>query len=197
MLTEALNRAIQTALNLDAETKNELAGLRGKCFCLQFIAPNATLYLIPDPDGLRVEERSLKDPDVTVTGTFLSFAKMGLGQSSMTDGDIRIEGDAESAQQLQKVLKNLDLDWEELIARIIGDSPARKAGNVIRGFSEWLSETVDLSRENTADYFKEEKKILVTDVAMKQFEQSVGELRRDVDRTAGKIAALKEKLLKD
>ena len=48
---------------------------------------------------------------------------------------MQISGDAETAQVFSRLLKNADLDWEELLAQRIGDVAAQQIGNAVRGFA--------------------------------------------------------------
>ena len=190
-----INGAVKTALSLDPDSREQLSKLQGKVFCLQFRTPDFCLYLIPDDDGLSVSNDYDDEPDVTLEGNALAFLRLAVqGTDTMTEGDIQLKGDAESGQRLQKILSQMDLDWEELIARAIGDTPARKAGNLIRGAGEWLKETIDYGRENTADYFREERKVLVSRIKMEDFETDVKVLRQQVDRLESRVSALKTEI---
>ena len=108
-----------------------------------------------------------------------------------------MEGDVEAGQALQKILAGFDFDWEELIARVVGDGPAHQFGNFVRDTVQWGANSVDLTRENVADYLKEEKRILPSEAAMRRFEQGVDALRSDVDRISQRIEALRRNASRD
>jgi ubiquinone biosynthesis protein UbiJ len=105
-----------------------------------------------------------------------------------------MQGDVDTGQAFQKILAQLDLDWEELIARFIGDTPARKTGNILRELSQWARESAHLSRENLADYLVEEKRILASPLAMERLEKEVQQLRSDVDRIEQRMGRVKRLL---
>ena len=65
---------------------------------------------------------------------------------------------------------------------------------MLRGITDWGGKTATLSRENLADYLKEEKKILPSEAAIRRFEQGVSTLRADVDRVAQRVAQLQQKI---
>ena len=108
-----------------------------------------------------------------------------------------MQGDAELGQQLQKILARFDFDWEELIARVVGDTPARKIGNGLRFSAQWVEQTANQSKENLAGYLQEEKRILVTEVAMAQFTSDVAALRADVDRISQRIDRVRHSIAAD
>ncbi len=74
--------------------------------------------------------------------------EMGISGNSgnvVRDGRIHMTGDVETGQAFQRALSQLDLDWEEVLARYIGDSPARKTGVVMRELGLWAQQSVDLT----------------------------------------------------
>jgi ubiquinone biosynthesis protein UbiJ len=184
-LFEFLNRATEVVLDLDPDGREKLGGIEGKVVCVKITAPEIELFLKPSGEGLVIVPEHDATPDVTLTGSLLSFAKLGVagsGNGVLSSGQVIIEGDVETGQDFQKILGQLDLDWEELLSRFIGDTPARKAGNILRDIGGWTRESAELSRENISDYLKEEKRILATPLAMERLEKEVEKVRGDVDR---------------
>lgn len=188
-LLRALNRAIAELLSIDPDGVRELAKLRGKVFCLEVNAPQVTLYLVPTEHGIAFQREVDSAPQVTLSGSSLAFAKLGRNGLSgvsttnvFTEGRIVIRGDAELGYALQKTLSRLDLDWEELLSRYIGDTPARKVGNILRGLANWAEDSGELTRENVADYLTEEKPVLVNQLSAERFAGEVDCIRADVDR---------------
>ena len=102
-----------------------------------------------------------------------------------------MQGDAEAGQALQKIFARFDFDWEELIAQMIGDTPARKVGNALRHSFDWASNSVALSQQNIADYLTEERQLIVSQTAMERFAEEVDRLRADTDRLEMRIERLK------
>ncbi len=184
-LFEFLNRATEVVLDLDPDGREKLGDLEGKVVCVKITAPEIELFLKPSSEGLVIVPEHDATPDVTLTGSLLSFAKLGVagsGNGVLSSGQVIIEGDVETGKDFQKILGQLDLDWEELLSRFIGDTPARKTGNILRDIGGWTRESAELSRENISDYFKEEKRILATPLAMERLEKDVEKVRGDVDR---------------
>ena len=195
LLFDAINHGVQAVLSVDPDTEKEFETLRGKVFCINLTAPPTSLYLKIDSGGISVAPDSLEQPDVTLRGSIFAFAKLGgRGATSrlVTDGQVKIDGDVESGQALQKILAKFDLDWEELVARLVGDTPARKIGNVVRSAIDWADHTTDLSQANLADYLTEEKRVVVSQVAMDRFAEKVNQLREDADRLATRIDRLRQ-----
>ncbi len=201
LLIDILNRASILALDLDPEGKQKLQPLRGKILCLQLTEPRLTLYLQPTEKGLEISD-AMDDSaarkgqaDVTLSGTAMDFMRLGRPDTdAVTQGSIHINGDVETGQNFQKALSQLDLDWEELLARYIGDTPARKTANTIRGLGGWTVETMRLCRENLADYLVEEARLLPSKPALSRFAQANNELRRCVDRAEQRLAKIDQRI---
>ena len=192
-LTNFLDQITRLLLSLDPDGREKLAGLKGKSFCLEVTAPQVTLYLIPTDHGLKLANERDGEPDVTLTGPLSAFIRLARSDSPgnlSADGQISMQGDAEAGQAFGKVLSQLDIDWEEGLSRFVGDTPARKIGNVLRGLNDWATESVDLSRTNAAEYLQEEKRLLVTNLAQERFCDDVNDLRADVDRIEQRILGL-------
>ena len=185
-LLDLLNGAASEIIDLDPDGKQKLVALRGKVFCLEVSAPPLKLYLLPTECGIEFHRSVEAAPDVTLSGSAFAFARLGRG-GNLSGGRITIYGDAELGQALQKILVQLDLDWEELLSRYVGDTPARKIANVARELVDWAGKSLDLSGENAADYLREEKRILVTNPAMERFTETLDRTRADVDRLTRRI----------
>lgn len=195
ILFEALNRGIKTVLSVDPDSAAALDELKGKVFCVRLTFPRVTLYLVVESGGFSVAPNSEQQADVTLEGSIFAFARLsgkGAGSRALTDGQVKLQGDAEAGQALQKIFAQFDFDWEELIAQTIGDTPARKVGNALRNSFDWASNSVELSQQNVADYLTEERQLIVSQIAMERFAEEVNRLRADTDRLEMRIERLKQ-----
>lgn len=199
-ITELLNRVSGFVLELDPEGAAQIAGLSGKRLSLELSAPRLTLIIEPTENGLKISEPNDKEPDtepdVTLCGSALDFVEMGVSGNSgnvVRDGRIHMSGDVETGQAFQKALSQLDLDWEEVLARYIGDSPARKAGLLMRELGLWARQSVDLTTRNVADVLTEESRILAARPALDRFERNMTAVRGDVDRLGRRLDDLMKK----
>ncbi len=192
-LTGFLDRITRFLLTLDPDGREKLAALEGRIFCLEITTPQATLYLIPGDHGLELASEWDGEPDVTLSGPLSAFIRLARPDSRgslSADGRISLKGDAEAGQALGKVLSQLDIDWEEGLSGFIGDSPARKAGNLLRNFLQWANETLEISQISAAEYIQEEKRFLATPVAWEKLCNDVNDLRADTDRIEQRVIRL-------
>jgi len=204
----ALNAAADGALSLDPDGRRRLAELQGKILCIEVAAPAVTLFMLPAATGIEFR-RALEDgdaPDVTITGSAFALANLAragragaatTGSGATNTGAhenrdrVTVRGDAETGQAFRKIIAELDLDWEELLARGVGDTAARKLGRALRGLGAWAEESFTLARENAADYLTEEKAVFITDTALRRFARQVDQTRADVDRLAQRVQRIK------
>jgi ubiquinone biosynthesis accessory factor UbiJ len=107
---------------------------------------------------------------------------------------VKIEGDAEFANTISQLGKGLRWEAEHDLERFIGPIAAtRIVGGARSVFDAALSGQKKVA-ENVAEYFLEEKPLLIRPVMVEDFAGEVSRLRDDVERTAKRIARLEQKL---
>jgi len=183
-------------LRLDPETLRRLGDLQGRVVCIEFRDLGRKLYLHPSESGFRLATESEQLPAVTLRGTLATFGRLGLGAETETlnAGELDIEGDAALGQRLQRIFRNLDLDWEEPLARLFGDPIGHEVGRAARAAFNWHRQALKTFGLNTAEYLQEELRLLPVRYEVDAFLNGVDGARADVDRLAARIQRLKDKL---
>ena len=106
---------------------------------------------------------------------------------------VSITGDAELAQLLGRLAGQLRWEYEEDLARLIGDAPANFA---VRQGKKWASAgksaATDLL-ENVVEYVSEEKKVLLNKRDFMVRKNELSALRDAVDRVEKRIQILERK----
>jgi len=191
LLEEVSNRL----LRLDPETLRRLGDLQGRVVCIEFRDLGRKIYLHPSESGFRLATESEQPPAVTLRGTLATFGRLGLGAETETlnAGELDIEGDAALGQRLQRILGNLDLDWEEPLARLFGDPLGHEIGRAARAAFAWHRQAFKTFGLNTAEYLQEEVRLLPVRYEVEMFLNGVDGVRADVDRLAARVRRLKDK----
>jgi len=101
-----------------------------------------------------------------------------------------MSGDAELGQAFQRTLGNVQIDWEELTANLVGDMAARKLHRAIDEFGGWFSLSSRQFKENTGDFFQEEIKVAPSKVEVDDLNNKVEILRSDAARLEARVAKL-------
>ncbi|CAN5675618.1 SCP2 sterol-binding domain-containing protein [soil metagenome] len=195
----ALEAALNRALALDEDTREALVKLEGRRIGLHLAAPPLALELQVDGGRLRVGPVARDEaPDLAVRSTLggllsqLSALVDGGGRhaQAMPAGRLRIEGDAELAQQLQRLAQRFDPDWQRPFAAVLGDVLGVQVDNAVAAaLRQARVVAVDLA-ETTAEYVVEESRDVIGRDELNAFHDDVDVLRDDVERIAVRIARL-------
>ena len=97
------------------------------------------------------------------------------------------------AQRFQGLLQLAQPDFEEELARVIGDVAAHQVANVARGFLDWGRKAADSFSQNVAEYLQEEGRDVPTRVELEEFLESVDHLRSDADRLEARLSRLESR----
>ncbi len=195
-----LEKAANRLLRLDRESLDRLGEFAGKVIHLSF--PTGTpfvwisdIYVLPSAAGLRLLSRYDGETDVTLRGTLPAFLRLLQGreaQDLFASGELEVNGDVELGRYFQRVLANLDIDWEEQASRVIGDVAARKLGNLLRDARGWGRQSRQTLAADLAEYLQEESRMLVARARVEAFLEAVDVLRADADRLDARLCRLQE-----
>lgn len=191
-----LEAVINRLLRLDPDTLARLGELDGKCILLRLTGAgeDTDVFLFPSAAGLRLRATHDGPPDVTLRGDVPVFARLALGGDGRARvGELQISGDIELGQHFQRLLKQIDLDWEEQAARVVGDTAAHQVGRAARGLRAWARAGRDTLRQDTREYLVEEIRLLPRREAVERFLGAVDALRLDTERLAQRVALLAQR----
>lgn len=184
-------------LALDPDFLEQLKPFYKKTFRIELIVPGLTIDLRPCPDGFIVELAGPDEPEVTLRGSlwaFVQLSKEGAHSGVFAQGRITMSGDAELGQAFQRVLGNLQIDWEELTSRFVGDLTARKLHRAIDDIGTWLKQSSRQFKENSGEYFQEELRVAPSKVEIDDMTHKIESLRSDTARLEASVAKLRNSL---
>jgi len=195
-LTEALETSINLVLKQDPETLKKFSALQGKVIAFELSELDFTVYLFPHNEGVQVEYLYQGEADTILQGSPLAFIKMSLGDStdSFFSGDIRIKGDIELGQKFQRILTQLDLDWEEWLSHYSGDLIAFKAGSLVRSVSSWGKDALKILELDARDYLQEEGQLTPHSHELNDFAEDISQLRDDTARLEARVLRLQNSI---
>ena len=196
--TQAFSASIETALNryisLDPEALSRFTPLEGKIIAVEIIGLNQTLCLFPSTDGFLVLSDFDGEADATISGTPVALIKLGLADDPkdlLFSGEVTLSGDTRLANQFSRLLSQLDIDWEELLAQNVGDIAAHKVGNVLRSVNHWFKRSTGSVSLDAGEYLQEEVHLSPSNAELRKYIRQVDEVREGVDRLAANIELLK------
>jgi len=183
-----LNRALQ----LDDHTLQSVIALKGKIIGIDLQVLNVQFYLAPTLDGIQVLSSYDSEPDTTIRGTPMSLLQVAITKErdALIKGEVTIDGDMQLGQKFQRILNDLDIDWEEPLSKIVGDVAAHQVGEAIRGFAEFGLMALSSLSHSTSEYYQEETQDIVNSTELDRFGNRVDKTRADVDRLEARVNRL-------
>jgi ubiquinone biosynthesis protein UbiJ len=187
MISSPVSAAINHLLSQEPWGKEKLATHAGKVAFID--AGMATVKLKALPSGLVQAAGQDDHPNVTIR-VKLSNLPLIAQNRERAFSYVTVEGDADFANTISQLAQSLRWEAEEDLARFVGDIPATR---IVGGTRSILNAAISTQRklaENLAEYFLEEKPLLVRPYAIDDFAGEVAKLRDDVDRMEKRVAKL-------
>jgi ubiquinone biosynthesis accessory factor UbiJ len=197
-ITEQLERLVNRLLQQDQETLRAMSSLSGKVIAIEILGVDVTLFLEFGASGLGLKYASKGKPDVTIKGGPVSLVGLLLSKDVYqpgSSGEMEITGDVGLAQRFQAIMKNVEIDWEENLSGWVGDTAARKLGNLFRSIRQFASGAAQTIRMDISEYLKYEKEILPDRPEVDEFIVAVDVIRDDAERFWQRIARLERKIV--
>jgi ubiquinone biosynthesis protein UbiJ len=196
-ITASLEAAFNAWLQLEASTHGQalsrLQALQGKLIRLHITNPDMQFDILPTVERMHVSTDYAAEPDVTITGSALGFMRLAAAEDSgkaMLAQGVTIAGDTGLGMQFSQILREVNIDWEELASRAVGDVMAHQLGQMARSSKAWLDDTAHAMRLNTQEYLQEEARLVPAEAELKAYLDAVDELRMDVDRFEARLKQL-------
>jgi ubiquinone biosynthesis protein UbiJ len=188
-LQESANRF----LALDPEGAERLSDVQGQVLLIVLEGFGTRVFVVPGHHCLGLYASYDAEPDCTVRGTPAALLRLSLAdhrEDEIFSGAIAMTGDNQVAQRIADVFRNLDIDWEEQLARLFGDRVARQIGQQARSARQWAERGGDTLTQNVREFLHHESRLLPSDTEMRQFLTGVDIFRDDVERLAVRLERL-------
>lgn len=149
-------------------------------------------YFVIADDALELVPATPEDPDVVITGSLITLARMAgeSGETAVRDGSLDLTGDARLANHFQQLLSHAKPDIEEELSGVVGDVAAHRVGELARGLGRWVREARSTMGDNVREYLQEESRDVPSRYEVERFAADVGTLRDDVERIEARLNRL-------
>ena len=188
---------IETTINrylaLDPEMLTKLAAFNGKVIKIELSGIGKQFYLFPSDRGVDVRAEYDEDADTILRGTPIALFKMGMTSNAanmLLKGEVEITGDTRLGHQFKQAFSEMDIDWSEPLAELVGDGVAYQLQQAGKKIFSWGKQSVESVSLSTSEYLQEESRDVVTETELEIFNQNVDKVRNDVDRLEAKIKKL-------
>ena len=131
-------------LGMDPDVLQHCAELQGNIIAIHLIDLDKTIYCHPGSWGMRLSlQKPGKEVDATIRGRLAGLVNLSLQSEKMSAAmqeRIEIIGNPSVAQKFQKILTELNIDWEEELSKYTGDILAFRIGQGIRKTHQTMKE---------------------------------------------------------
>jgi len=174
--------------------------LRGSPLALERLRPHAgrTVAFLVGPVALALTVQSTGEVAAALPGTARDLEvrispflvpRLAAGEEAAYR-EIEMEGDAQLAQEVSFLVRNLSWDVEEDLSRVVGDIAAHRIAGAARGLARWGRDASLRMAQGAAEYWTEESPLVASRVKVEGFARDVSELRDAVARLEKRIERL-------
>lgn len=191
-ILSALEGFLNQVIALDPAAGGKLAPLSGKVLRVRCELPLLTMNVLVDEKRLVLMGGDSLDADATVSGKGSALARLLLSgdNGNLRDAGVSISGDTSFLSALQGVLKDLDVDWEYQLSKVLGDIPTQALSDTLAGSRQFVSQSSANLRDDIDAWLHEEKKIFPDSTELDAFYQAIDALRLRADRLEARINRL-------
>jgi ubiquinone biosynthesis accessory factor UbiJ len=161
----------------------------------RFAGETIELSLLPlPPVRLRIADDGRLRPGEGSAGLVLragpaALFALPLGEEQFLRA-VDVSGNARLAQEIASLARHLRPDFEEELARVLGDVAAHRLAGAARSIAAWHVDAANRISEAAADFFSEEAGVLVRKADEAAHVRAVAELRDALARLEKRIESL-------
>jgi len=181
-------KIINAALAYDPASRIALAELSPQVLAVHISSPDFKVFVMPSTEGLGLHGHYEGDITTQLEGTLpalLSLIKSD--RLNLKDSGVQLFGSTSFLAELQKILKNLEIDWEEMLSQIFGDIIGHQGAELIRSKMSWTKDRVSNIQRLTSEFLTEELRVLPSKPELTFFNAQVDELKLGADRVTARI----------
>ncbi len=193
MIEQMLNNLLGAAeiggnhlLGMDQNTLQHCSELQGHIIAINFTDVEKTLYCHPGSWGMRISlQQPAKEPSAVIRGRVMALVNLSLNKDKLSTSiqeRIEISGNTAAAQKFQKILTELDIDWEQQLSRLVGDAVAFRIFQGLNKTRQWVNDSFKSVAISGRDYLQQESGHMPTKPEFDQFKSEVTDLRHSVER---------------
>lgn len=192
---KALERLIRQTLSLDPGTQMRLSAYAGKRLFIETRSPALGIFVALDTDGIRLGTEADKHPHATIEAPSFELLKMALSNDAhFIGGPVKVNGDVMLVQELHAIARQMDIDWESGLSRLLGDTLSYPVSRGMRNLFGFANRVANTFLQNTGEYISEEKDLVPVRWEVEEFLNDNRDLRADLDRLESRLARLNKRI---
>lgn len=194
---EKLQELVNHIIREDPQSLADIRKLAGKIASFEITGPGINVFVQFNDHGVTLMKWINGNPHVMIrarAGTMISMLISRDVNDVKNSPEMEIIGDVLLAQEIQKIFKKINIDWEEEFSRWVGDTAAHKIARIFKRTRRFFQETRKTIELDISEYFHYEKNILPDRDEVEQFVTEVDEIRNDAERIRQRVERLQEKI---
>ena len=198
---EGVEHLINRALEYDPVSAKALTHLDGQIIRIDSTMPPISISISISIEtvgqGVKLHSERQEDSDVTIEGTLVSMVSVALSSKesmSFSGTGVKVSGNLDTLNQLNKIIGNLDIDWEGALAQIIGDLPAHLFAKTVRNSAAFKTQTTARASSAIVEVAQEEFQLTPSKNEFETIGPQIRRLSSDVDRLTAKVKKFQVKV---
>lgn len=181
-------KIINSALAYDPASRIALAQLAPQVLAIQISSPEIKIFIVPALDGLKLQGHYEGEITTQLQGTLPALISLiKSDRLNLKDSGVQLFGSTSFLAELQKILKNLEIDWEEMLSQVFGDIIGHQGAVFIRSKMSWAKDRTHNIQRLTSELLTEELGVLPSKPEVAFFNAQVDEIKLGVDRIEARI----------
>ena len=194
---EGAETLINAALTKDPASKQALTKLEGQVLLVESTLPPLTIAIEPTATGIQLHDNWDGNVTVTINGTLIAMAAIAFNAKesiSFSGTGVNVSGNLDTLHQLNKIMGDVDIDWEGALAEIIGDIPAHLIAKGIRNSAVIRKDIVTRASSGLVEVAQEEFNLTPSKNEFETIIPDIRQLSADADRLAARVKRLYQKI---
>ena len=194
---EGAETLINGALTKDPASKQALTKLEGQVLLVESTLPPLTIAIEPTATGIQLHDNWDGNVAVTINGTLIAMAAIAVNAKesiSFSGTGVNVSGNLDTLHQLNKIMGDVDIDWEGALAEIIGDIPAHLIAKGIRNSAVIRKDIVTRASSGLVEVAQEEFNLTPSKNEFEAMIPDIRQLSADADRLAARVSRLYQKI---
>ncbi len=194
---EGAETLINAALTKDPASKQALTKLEGQVFLVESTLPPLTVAIEPTATGIQLHDNWDGNVAVTINGTLIAMAAIAVNAKesiSFSGTGVNVSGNLDTLHQLNKIMGDVDIDWEGALAEIIGDVPAHLIAKTVRNSVVIRQDIVTRASTGLVEVAQEEFNLTPSKNEFETIIPDIRQLSADADRLAARVKRLYQKI---
>ena len=187
VLLKATEAIINKVIAQDDRAMQRVAELTGKVVSIHVVDWQWRCLVAVGDQGLLIAP-SANDSmpcDVAIAGKGVDLLTMIASRGdrgSLQGTEVTLTGSLSVAQAIQALLADLAIDWEGMLAPLMGNAMAHEVSKTAQASKRFLCKIASKLRQDTADVLHDEMGLAPNRMAVEDFYHQIELLRADTDR---------------